>query len=354
MIQAVPNVAAMAGYALADLGDARAVSLAQNESAFPPSPAALVAGRTALKDSALYPDPDWRALRATIAGIHPVDAGTLLCGAGSMELIGCLVRAFAGPGDTVLGTEYGYLFVATAAQQAGAAYVKAPETDLTVSVDAILARVDATTRMVFVCNPGNPTGTRIANAEIVRLREALSRDVLLVVDQAYAEFDDQDHGAIFDLVARGDTVVTRTFSKAYALAGLRVGWGAFPPAIGAEVRKLLNPNNIAAPSQAIATAAMADQGHMRMIVSETAALRDAVADRLRTAGYTVPASHANFLLIRFRDAETASRADRALREAGLILRGMAGYGLADALRATIGPPEAMARMAETLEALAHD
>ena len=354
MIRAVSGVADMAGYALADLGDSKGISLAQNESAAPPSPAALAAGASALEDAALYPDPDWRTLRAAIAAIHPVCAENVLCGAGSMELIGCIVRAFAGHGDTVLGAQFGYLFVATAAQQAGAVYLRAPEPNLAVSVDGILASVDAATRLVYVCNPGNPTGTRISNAEIVRLREALPQDALLVVDQAYAEFDDQDHESIFALVARGDTVVTRTFSKAYALAGLRVGWGAFPPAIGAEVRKLLNPNNIAAQSQAMAAAAMIDQAHMRSIVEKIAKLRDETAARLRAAGYKVPASHANFLLVRFRDAEAAAKADHALREAGLILRGMGGYGLPDALRATIGSPEAMARMVETLEALAND
>ncbi|MDJ1006278.1 MAG: histidinol-phosphate transaminase [Paracoccaceae bacterium] len=351
MIRAVPNVAAMASYALADLGDTSAVSLAQNESAHPPSPAARAAGARAIETAALYPDPDWRDLRRAIAAVHPVAADDILCGAGSMELIGALIRAFAGPGDTVLGSQYGYLFVATAAEQAGAAYVTAPEPELRVCVDGLLSRVDATTRLVFLCNPGNPTGTRIANAEIVQLRDALPKDVLLVVDQAYGEFDEQDHAPIFALVGRGDTIVTRTFSKAYALAGLRVGWGAFPPAIGAEVRKLLNPNNISGASQAMATAAMADQTHMARIVGETAALRDTTAERLRAAGYDLPVSHANFLLIRFADAATAARADAALRAAGLILRGMGGYGLTDALRATIGPPEAMDRMCATLEGL---
>jgi len=353
MIRAVPNVAAMASYALADLGAPGAMSLAQNESAFLPSERALSAGATALKSGALYPDPDWRDLRAAIAKVHPVAVENLLCGAGSMELIGCLIRAFAGPGDSVLGTQYGYLFVATAAEQAGATYVRAPESDLTVSVDEILARVDGSTRIVFVCNPGNPTGTRVAAAELVRLRAALPGDVLLVIDQAYGEFDDQDHDPVFALVERGDTVVMRTFSKAYALAGLRVGWGAFPPGIAAQTRKLMNPNNISAPAQAMATAAMSDQAYMRQTVAQTARIRNEVTERLRAAGYKVPASHTNFLLIGFRDAETARTAEAALRADGLMLRGMGGYGLGHALRATIGPAEAMDRMCTILEELPH-
>lgn len=348
MIRPVPTVAAMASYALADLGDPAAVSLAQNESAFAPSPRALAA---AVADQALYPDPDWRDLRAAIAETHPVDPDGLLCGAGSMELIGCLIRAFAGPGDEVLGSQYGYLFVATAAQQAGARYVQTPEPRLRVEVDALLGAVTPRTRIVFVCNPGNPTGTRLPNAELLRLRAALPPDVLLVVDQAYAEFDDQDHAPVFALVTQGRTVVTRTLSKAYGLAGARAGWAACPPTIAAEIRKLLNPNNIPTLSQAMGAAALRDQDHMRAIVAKTAARRHALCDRLRAIGLEVPDSATNFLLIRWPDTPAAARADAALQEQGLILRGMRGYGLPDCLRATIGPEDAMARVAATLEQL---
>ncbi|MBC6405821.1 MAG: aminotransferase class I/II-fold pyridoxal phosphate-dependent enzyme [Rhodospirillales bacterium] len=352
MIHAVRPVAAMASYALADLGNASLISLAQNESAVPPSPKALSAGRAALARSTLYPDPDWHDLRRAIAAVHPVETASLLCGAGSMELIGCLIRAFAGPGDDVLGTQYGYLFVATAAQQAGTRYIRASETDYTVSIDAVLARVTDITRIVVVCNPGNPTGTRIPNADLLRLRAALPDNILLIIDQAYAEFDDQDHAPIFALVSRGETVVTRTLSKAYGLAGARVGWGALPPAIGAEVRKLLNPNNISNSSQAMAVAAIQDRAHLCAAVAEIAKIRNSFAARLRAAGYAVPKSATNFVLIPFSDIEAAHRADRALREAGYILRGMRGYGLPHCLRATIGAARDMEAVAQTLEVLA--
>ena len=187
MIRAVPAIAAMAGYALAELDAPGAVSLAQNESAFAPSPKALQAGQKALADAALYPDPDWTALRAAIASVHQIPADQILCGAGSMELIGAIIRAFAGPSDTVLGTEFGYLFAATASQQAGASHLRAPEPSLVVSVDLLLAAVTPDTRIVFLCNPGNPSGTRILNADILRLRDGLRDDILLVVDQAYGE-----------------------------------------------------------------------------------------------------------------------------------------------------------------------
>ena len=205
MIRARPHIEAMAPYSLADTGDADIVSLAQNESAFPPSPDALEVGRAALMDAALYPDPDWADLRSAIGAVHGLAPESILCGAGSMELIGCLIRAFAGPGDRVLGTEHGYAFVATAAAQVRADYIRSREPDLQVSVDAVLEAVLAETRIVFLCNPGNPTGTLIPNSEISRLRGALPETVLLVVDQAYGEFADGEHDPtpVFALAERG-------------------------------------------------------------------------------------------------------------------------------------------------------
>ncbi|SPH23336.1 Putative phenylalanine aminotransferase [Defluviimonas aquaemixtae] len=350
MIAPVPNVAEMAPYALADLGRESMISLAQNESAFGPSPLAVEAGQRALAGAALYPDPNWTELRRAISQTHSLPGENLLCGAGSMELIGCLIRAFAGPGNEVLGSARGYLFAATACQQAGAAYVTAPEAGFTVSPDAILAAVTDRTRIVFLCNPGNPTGTRILNADIALLRGGLPSGVLLIVDQAYAEFDDQDHAAAFALAQRGATVVLRTFSKAYALAGARVGWGLFPGAVAREVRKLLNPNNVSGVSQAMAEAAMRDQEHMLAIVTRTVAIRREFTERLRRAGYVPPESHTNFVLIPFASVEAAKAADKRLRDAGLLMRGMAGYGLAHCLRATVAAPEHMARAADVLAA----
>ncbi len=246
MITAREHISQIAPYALADLGGSETISLAQNESAFPPSPRAIEAGRAALENMHLYPDPDWGDLRSAIMEMYDLPREMILCGAGSMELIGCLLRAYAGPGDRVLGTDYGYAYVASAAAQVQADYIKAREIDLTVSVNDVFLAVEKETRIVFVCNPGNPTGTLISNEELVWLRDALPDHILLVIDQAYAEFSDREQrpSAMFGLVERGNTVVLRSFSKAYGLAGARVGWGAFPPSIAQEVRKLLNPNNV--------------------------------------------------------------------------------------------------------------
>jgi len=350
MIRAVEHVRAMAAYALADLGD-DVISLAQNESAFPASSIAIDAAKAVLDQMPLYPDPAWQDLREAIVEVHGGNPDQILCGSGSMELIGCLIRTFAGQGDRVLGTDYGYAYAASATAQVQADYVKAREIDLKVSVDDILANVHPETRIVFVCNPGNPTGTIIPNAEILRLRDGLPNNCLLIVDQAYAEFSDdhQDPAEIFALTERGDTVVTRTFSKAYGLAGARVGWGYFPTAIGLEVRKLLNPNNISIPSQTMAAVAMRDQAHLRSNVEQTAAIRDRFAEGCRGLGLFIPESHTNFVLIRFADSNAAQRADEALRSAGFMMRGMGGYGLSDCLRATICSEDIMRRCLDILE-----
>ncbi|MBY8974995.1 aminotransferase class I/II-fold pyridoxal phosphate-dependent enzyme [Rhodobacteraceae bacterium NNCM2] len=344
MIRARAHISSLAAYALADLsvtGGAEPVSLAQNESADRPSPNAISAASRAARRGELYPDPDWQDLRRAIAEVHGVEAQSILCGAGSMELIGALIRAYAGPGDEVLSTSLAYAFFRTATALSDAAYVAAAEEEMTVSVDAVLAAVSPRTRVVCVANPGNPTGTRVPRAELVRLREGLPPDVLLVIDEAYGEFADHLDEPVFDLCQRGDTVVLRTFSKAYSLAGMRVGWGVFPAAIAREVRKILNPNNVSAASQAAAAAAMRDQAHMRETVSVTVARRDGFARHLARIGVEAGPSATNFLLLRFSDAAEAKSADDALRGGGILMRGMGGYGLPECLRATIGSAEAM-------------
>lgn len=341
----------MSAFALADLGGHDRVTLAQNESAFAPSPRAIAAGCAAAARSHLYPDPDWALLRDALGRTHAVDRDLILCGNGSMDLIASTIRAFAHPGSDVLASAYAYNFAASAAAQAGAVFVKAAEVDFAVSVDAMIDAVTPDTRVAFVCNPGNPTGTRIDNAEILRLRDTLRSDILLIVDQAYGEFDDQDPRPVFDLLERGDTVVLRTLSKAYGLAGARIGWGLFPPAVAAQVRKTQNSNGVTTVSLAMAAAAVEDQDYMRGVVARTAALRDGFAELLREAGHVVVPSRTNFVLVRLPDPEAARVAERTLREAGIVVRGLGGYGLADCLRISVGPQEVMERAARLLEGL---
>ncbi len=348
---AAAHIRAMAAFALADLGGRADGTLAQNESAFPPSPRAIAAGQAAVAASRLYPDPDCLELRAALAEAYSVPAEEIHCGAGSMDLIGSLVRAFAGDGGTVLSTVYAYSFIAAAAAQAAMPYASVAERELSVDVDAVLAGVTAATRLVVVCNPGNPTGTRIDNREILRLGAALPAEVLLVVDQAYGEFDDQDPRPVFDLVRGGRAVVTRSLSKAYGLAGARVGWGLFPPAVAAEMRKVQHANNVAAVSQAMAVAAVRDQAYMRATVARTAAIRDRFLSRLTDAGYAVVRSHTNFVLVPFHGPAMAAAAERRLRAAGIIVRPLGGYGLGHCLRITIGADDPMERTAGILAAM---
>ncbi len=351
MIRPNPHIAAIAPYALADLeakGCEPPVSLAQNESIRPPSPMALEAAARAMAESSLYPDPDWSALREAICAVHQIPIDGILCGAGSMELIAALAKAYSGSGSGILGSGYGYAFFRKVAEFNNAPFDDVPENNFTISVDALLSAANQNTRVVFVANPGNPTGTRISRDDIVRLRDTLHEDTLLVVDEAYGEFADGLEKSLFDLVERGDTVVLRTFSKAYGLAGMRVGWGLFPPAIAAEVRKLLNPNNIAVASQAAAAAAMVDQVYMRETCTLTADLRESFGEEIRQMDLRVPQSHTNFVLIAFVNADSANSAKRALRSRGILLRGMDGYGLPNCLRATIGSSETMDRVAAIL------
>ena len=350
MINAVSHVAAMSPYALADPGGVDSVSMAQNESAFAPSPAAIKAGQAALENAALYPDPDWQDLRAAIASVHGLKPGQILCGAGSMELISALFQGFAGKGDAVLGTQFGYALGPMACALAQAEFITTGEPGFAVSVENLIKQISPKIRMVYVCNPGNPTGTLIANSKLIDLRKALPEDVLLVIDQAYGEFGDmaQNRAELFALVDKGNTVILRSFSKAYGLAGARVGWGYFPTDVAAEMRKLLNPSNISSVSQAMATAAMDDQAYMQRVVAQTSDIRDRFARDLRELGIRVSPSYTNFVLLRFDTPEMAGMVDQALRAEGLLMRDMGGYGLPQCLRATICDPDVTERVLTVL------
>jgi len=346
-IQPIAQLSAMAPYELATL-DNSLQSLSQNESLLPPSPSAIEAGQRALRSTALYPDPDWIELCDAIASIHPINHSQILCGAGSMELIAACLKAYVSKDDEVLGSEFGYLFVDTVCKAIGAHYITAPETNYTVSVDAVLGKVSACTRVVFVCNPGNPGSTRIPNTELVRLRDQLPPNVLLIIDQAYAEFDNQNHKSVFALVERGNTIVLRTFSKAYCLAGQRLGWGAFPVPIAREVKKLLNPNNVSIVTQAMGTAAMLDQSYLQHVVDHTSTIRNKFQETLNATSISTPESHTNFVLVPFPDSSKAGQADSTLKAAGFLARGMGGYGLDHCLRITVASSETMDAVAEQL------
>lgn len=335
-----PHIAAMAAYQLADLTPPKGrklISLCQNESLRPPSPMALEAAVETMKSSMLYPDPDWTALCEAIADRHDVPAERILCGNGSLDLIGALARVYSGPERAVLASAHSYPYFQTVAQLAGARFDSANESRLTVDVSSLLATVRPDTGIVFVANPGNPTGTRIGKSELLRLRDALRGDILLVIDEAYGEFADHLGESCFDMVAEGNTVVLRTFSKAFGMAGFRVGWGLFPPPIAVEIRKVLNPNNVSLVSQAAAVAAVRDQVYMHETCVLVGDIKAHATSDLRQAGFHVPDSFTNFVLIDFGSGIHAGQADEVLRSRGIFLRRQAGVGLPHMLRMTIGP-----------------
>ena len=351
MIRPIAQVAQMAPYALADLTapeGTRLVSLAQNESLRGPSQQAIAAAAEALHAAHLYPDPDWTALKGTLAALHGVAQEAILCGSGSLDLIGCIARTYLSPGDAALAPAHAYPFFATATQLTGARFDHAPERDLHGDVDALLAAVRPETRIAFFANPANPTGTRLPRSEILRLRDGLRGDILLVLDEAYGDFADHLCEPMFDLVDRGDTIVLRTFSKAYGLAAARVGWGVFPKAVAGEVRKALNPNSVSSASQAAALAAARDQAWMRETCAQTMTIRDRFAERMRVAGFRCPPSFTNFVLIPFASDEAARDADAHLRSHGVFLRAQSGAGLPHCLRATSGTAEDLDFAAELL------
>lgn len=342
MIPVQPHVAEMSAYATGPSASVPArFALAQNESVRNPSTQAILAAERAIRTGAFYPDPDCKNLRHALGQLHGLDPDKILCGAGSLDLIGALALCFAGPRDAVLAPAHAYPFFRTATQIAGARFDTAPETDLTVDAQALIDAVRPDTRIVFVANPANPTGTRIDKSGLAALRRGLRPDILLVIDEAYGEFSDHALEPCWDMVADGTCVVLRTFSKAYGLAGLRVGWGLFPEGILGHMRKVMNPNGVSGVAQSAALAALEDQDYMHETCAMTASLRNQTRAALIGLGFDMPPSFTNFLLIRFADAGSADSANVALQDAGIRLRPQSGAGLPHTLRLTIGPSDAM-------------
>ena len=316
----------------------RVIKLASNEGALGPSPKAVAASRGTAQSLCRYPDGGCVDLRQAIARQYSLDAANITCGAGSDELIGMLIRAYAGPGDEVLCSQYGFLMYAIGATAVGATPVMAPENGITADIDSILRHVTAKTRLVFLANPNNPTGTYLPVSEIRRLHQGLPQNVLLVLDAAYAEYmTEPDYESGVQLAATADNVVvTRTFSKIHALGGLRIGWCTGSPAVIDVLNRVRGPFNVSTPAQNAAIAALADQAHVDKVRLHTRRWLDWTTGRLRKLGFTVTDSFGNFALINFGDPARAEAADAHLRRHGIILRPLKPYGLTHCLRATIG------------------
>jgi histidinol-phosphate aminotransferase len=335
------------------VGAAKVFKLASNESALGASPRAIEGAANASPSIHLYPDGSAAALRKKLGEIYGLDPARIVCSNGSDELLQLLCRAYVGEGDNVVQTEFGFLVYALATKACGGEIRFAKEKNRTADIDAVLALVDARTRLVFIANPNNPTGTYIPDSEIRRLRGGLRDDVLLVIDAAYAEFmEERDYDAGAALVEERDNVVmTRTFSKIYGLAGLRLGWGYLPPAIADVINRIRGPFNVSATALAAGLAALDDQAFVERNRAHNRAERDFLQQSLGGMGLDFTPSFGNFILVRFPDATGVRAADilAHLRKGGVIVREMGAYNLGDCLRVTIGTREANRRFVELLQ-----
>jgi histidinol-phosphate aminotransferase len=333
-------------------GFERPIRLASNESALGPSPKAIAAYRALAGEIHRYPDGSADDLRHALGEHYGLDPARIVCGAGSDELIGLLQRAYSGPGTEVLYSRHGFLMYPIGAQAVGATPVAAPERDLTADVDAILARVTERTRLVFIANPNNPTGTYLSANEMARLHAGLPANVVLAIDAAYAEFVNRnDYEPGVKLVDAAENVVMlRTFSKIFALAGLRLGWGYFPPAIADVLNRIRGPFNIGAAALAAGVAALNDTEALQKARAHNDRWQPWLNERLAALGLNPTPSVGNFVLPHFAESgrHTAAAAFAFLQSRGILTRKMNGYALPDHIRITVGTAEENEKVAATL------
>lgn len=330
----------------------RIVKLSSNEGAFGVPPAAQAAYAKLATELHRYPDGHATALRQAIGARFGLDPERIVCGNGSDELIGALIMSYGGEGTELVMSAHGFVMYDIAGRYAGCRVIKVPERNLTADVDAMLAAVGPRTRLVFLANPNNPTGSMLPAAEVARLRAGLREEVLLVLDSAYAEYvtrPDYDPGTA--LVEAGtNTVMTRTFSKVFGLGGIRLGWCYAPPAVVDVLNRVRGPFNVNAPAMVAGIAALSEPGWVEKSVAHNNEWRAKLSDGLRAAGITVHPSEANFILADFGSAEKAKAADAALKARGLIVRMMGAYSLPQCLRITIGTAEECGLVLDALTA----
>jgi histidinol-phosphate aminotransferase len=325
-------------------GGARLFKLSSNETPLGPSPKAIEAFRAAADRLELYPDGPATALREAIGRVYGLDPARILCGNGSDDLLHLLAQAYIGEGDEGLYSQYGFLVYAVSIRSAGGTPVVAPEKNLTADVDAILAMVTERTRIVFLANPNNPTGTYLPFDEVRRLARGLPRDVLLVLDGAYADYvGKNDYECGIELVSTSDNVVmVRTFSKIHGLAGLRLGWMYAPEHVVDAIDRIRDPFNVNAAAIAAGAAAIEDVDHRRAAADHNALWLPKLTEALRGLGLEVTPSVGNFVLVHFPEVagRRAADADAFLLDRGIVVRRVEAYGLPNALRVTIGSAEA--------------
>ena len=318
--------------------------LSANETPFGASPRAREAIAALADRLEIYPDGQATALKTAIAEVHGLNTRNILCGNGSDELLGLISQAYLAAGDEAIHSEHGFLVYANYIRAAGATPVVAPERDERTDVDAVLAAVTERTKIVFIANPNNPTGTYLPFDEVRRLQRGLPPHVLLVLDAAYAEYVRRnDYSAGLELASEVENVVmTRTFSKVHGLAALRVGWMYAPEAVIDALDRFRGPFNINAMAIVAGAAAIRDRAHVARSVEHNTAWVERLTNELGALGLRVTPSVGNFLLVHFPDeaSRTAAEADAHLTERGFILRRVTAYGFPNALRLTVGSAEA--------------
>jgi len=335
-------------------GTGKVYKLSSNETPLGASPAAIAAYKKAADKLELYPDGGSTALRQAIGTRYGLDPARIVCGSGSDEILSLLTSAYVGPGDEGVYTTHGFLVYKLALLAAGGTPVVAPERDLVADVDAILACITPRTKIVFLANPNNPTGTYLPFSEVKRLQAGLPPQVLLVLDAAYAEYVRRnDYASGLELVATCDNVVmTRTFSKIHGLALLRLGWCYAPAHVADALNRIRGPFNVNGPAIEAGIAALGDEAHVAAAVAHNDAWLPKLTDGIAALGIRVTPSVGNFLLLHFpaTPGRTARDADAFLSARGLVLRSVAAYGLPDALRLTIGSDEANTLVLQALAA----
>lgn len=331
-------------------GVANAIKLSSNENPLGASDAAKAAFQKAGFHLHRYPSSNHSALRAALADMHGLDADRVICGAGSDEIIAFLCQAFAGPGDEVIHTEHGFAMYRISTLANGATPVEVPERERVTDVDAILAACTKRTKLVFIANPNNPTGTMVCEADLARLAKNLPRQALLVIDGAYAEYVEGYDGGAALVDAHENVVMTRTFSKLYGLGGLRVGWGYGPAAVVDVLNRIRGPFNLSHAALITAEAALHDTDWVESCRTENARLRAWLAEALAGHGVASDTSLANFILARFADRAEAEACFEHLNSEGLIVRPVAGYNLPQCLRITVGDEPSCRRVAHAVGA----
>ncbi|WP_299295175.1 histidinol-phosphate transaminase [uncultured Tateyamaria sp.] len=324
------------------------LKLSSNENPAGPVPSAIRALSEAAAGMHLYPSTDHASLRGAIAQTWGVAPERVICGVGSDEVLQFVTQAFSGPGDEIIHTEHGFSMYPILAKMAGATPVCVPENERVVDVNAILGAVTDRTRIVLLTNPGNPTGTRLPDAELMRLADDLPAHVILVIDAAYAEYADGYNGGLSLAEIRSNVLMTRTFSKIYGLGGLRVGWGYGPQELIDVMNRIRQPFNLSTVALAASKAAVLDTDWVAECAARNAEQRARLTGALRQLGLACDDSETNFVLARAGSVAEADAAEAALNADGILVRRVAGYGFPEGLRITVGDADQTGRVIAAL------